>query len=64
MTEGPGETALLVDPTDIDLDGEALVAVVSDRDLSDALAAQDTVFAKARTWELAAARLALWERLS
>ncbi len=65
VTEGPGETALLVDPTDIDAIADALVAVVSDRDLSDALAARGAVFAKARTWELAAgAHLALWERLS
>jgi glycosyltransferase involved in cell wall biosynthesis len=65
VTEGPGDTALLVDPTDTDAIADALVAVLSDRDLSDALRASGAAFAKARTWEAAAAaHLALWERLS
>jgi glycosyltransferase involved in cell wall biosynthesis len=65
VTEGPGDIALLVDPTDIDAIADALVAVVSDPDLSDALRARGAAFARARTWQdSAAAHLALWEGLS
>lgn len=66
VTEGSGNPpALVVDPTDTDAIAHALVAVVSDRGLSDSLRARGSAFAKPRTWEAAAAgHLALWERLS
>lgn len=66
VVEGPGDPpALVVDPTDTDAIAGALVAVVSDRELSDGLRSRGSTFVSTRTWEAAAAgHLALWERLS
>jgi len=66
VTEGSEDPpALVVDPTDTHAIAHALIAVVSDRGLSDSLRMRGSAFAKARTWEAAAAaHLGLWERLS
>jgi glycosyltransferase involved in cell wall biosynthesis len=66
VTEGSEDPpALVVDPTDIHAIARALITVVSDRGLSDSLRTRGSAFAKARTWEAAAAgHLALWQRLS
>jgi glycosyltransferase involved in cell wall biosynthesis len=65
VTEAPGDApALVVDPTDADAIAGALVAIVSDRELSDSLRARGSAYVATRTWEAAAAgHLALWERL-
>lgn len=66
VTEGSEDPpALVVDPTDTDAIARALVTVVSDKGLADSLRTRGSAFARARTWEAAAAgHLALWERLS
>jgi glycosyltransferase involved in cell wall biosynthesis len=66
VTEAEGDApALLVDPNDTDAIAAALVAIVCDRTLAEALRARGTSFATSLTWEAAAAgHLALWERLS
>jgi glycosyltransferase involved in cell wall biosynthesis len=66
VNEATGDPpALLVDPTDTDAIAAALVSIVSDIALAEALRSRGSVFAKTHTWAGAArGHLDLWDRLS
>lgn len=66
VTESDGDPpALVVDPTDGEQIAAALVRVVSDRALGDALRGRGAAFVNSRTWRASAvAHLALWQSLA